>query len=1013
MVDKTPGHREIVMRVITARRAVAAFALAWVASGCVQGNGKGMSLDPDEFIATAGLADDLRLELAAREPAVVDPIGVTFDADGRMYVVEMGDYPTRPEGSPPLGRVKLLVDEDLDGYYETWTLFADGLQYPTSVLPWRDGVLVAQPPNILFLRDTDGDGAADTREALFSGFPVGNTQHNINGLMWGLDNWVYAANGGNHGNGHPAGSPDDAVSIRGMDFRFWPATRELETSYETTGGYGIAFDAWGRMFGTHNFVHIQHMVFRAAYLSRNPLLAVPTTRHMIADHGGSAQLFQISEAETRVNHPEQAGRFSGGSGIAFYAGGALPTAYDGSLFVNDVVVNVVHQDVVSADGPSFTASRRAEGAELLAGRDNWFRPVNLATGPEGALYVVDMHRAVIEHPEWIPDAVEANLDLRTGDDKGRIYRIVPRAGLPMVHPALATADLPTLVESLAHPNKWWRDTAQRVLVERGDPAAVALLRELLRTTGVELGRLHALWTLWGLGALGVDEIQGALADPAAGVRENALVLVEAHLRESAELRSAVAAMADDPDARVRMQVALTLGETSGPETRAGLQAILRRDAERRWTRYAVLAGLGDGTTDVVRSLLAPEAVGQNTPEQTAGLLDAVRRLGAVSVVTGEAADLQALVRLAGRPGLANPWRAALLDGLADGLERFETTPVAAAGMSRDLAGLLATDDTAVVRAALRVASSGGVADLAALDRVLDRARTRAVNGDLPIEARAEEIAVLGLGTYARVGETLFQLMELQSPPELQVAAARALARLDDESGGGEALRRWRRYGAEVKGVVLDMLLRNLAFHELLVGELEAGDLSVGELNLDLEQRRRLLRRSTDDIEARAAALFGDHEFSNRQAVVDQWLPEVVGRRGNAERGGEHFRTLCAQCHLFRGVGYPAGPDLGMAFAKGEEDLLTSILDPSAATAPEYANYLVETVDGELLNGIITAETASTVTLARANGETDTVLRSRIRDIRTDGRSLMPDGLEQGLDAEGLADLLAYLRQHSH
>ena len=433
------------MRLITFRRTVTALALMWIVAGCAQGNGKGMSLDPDEFIATAQFPDDLRLELAASEPAVVDPIGVTFDADGRMYVVEMGDYPTRPEGSPPLGRVKLLVDEDLDGYYETWTLFADGLQYPTSVLPWRDGVLVAQPPDILFLRDTDGDGAADTREALFSGFPVGNTQHNINGLMWGLDNWVYAANGGNHGNGHPAGSPDDAVSIRGMDFRFRPDTRELETSYETTGGYGIAFDAWGRMFGTHNLVHIQHMVFQGAYLARNPLLAVPTTRHMIADHGGSAQLFQISEAETRVNHPEQAGRFSGGSGIAFYGGSTLPSAYDGSFFVNDVVVNVVHQDVVSADGPSFTASRRTEGAELLAGRDNWFRPVNLATGPDGALYVVDMHRAVIEHPEWIPDAVEASLDLRAGDDKGRIYRIVPRAGLPMVRPMLASADLPTLV----------------------------------------------------------------------------------------------------------------------------------------------------------------------------------------------------------------------------------------------------------------------------------------------------------------------------------------------------------------------------------------------------------------------------------------------------------------------------------------------------------------------------------------------------------------------------------------
>ncbi len=993
-----------------AGQTVAVLTLAWAVSGCFNGDGKGASLDPDEFIATAGLPDGLRLELAASEPAVVDPVGLTFDADGRMYVVEMGDYPTRPEGSPPLGRVKLLVDENLDGSYESWTLFADGLQYPTSVLPWRDGILVTQPPDILFLRDDDGDGIADTREPLFSGFPVANTQHNINGLTWGLDNWVYAANGGNHGGGHPTDAPDAVVSIRGMDFRFQPDTGALETSYETTGGHGIAFDAWGRMFGTHNLNHVQHMVFPTAYLARNPLLAVPTTRHMISNHGSSAQLFQLSDAETRVNHPEQSGRFSGGSGIAFYGGGALGAAYDASLFVNDVVVNVVHQDVLTADGPSFAATRRAEGVELLAGRDNWFRPVTLATGPEGALYVVDMHRAVIEHPEWIPDAVEATLDVRAGDDKGRIYRLVPREGLPTVRPDLASADLEALVAALAHPNKWWRDTAQRLLVERGDPAAAPLAAELLRSSHAAPARLHALWTLRGLSALEIEEIQDALADPAPGIRENALVLSEPRLRESEPLRRAVTALADDLDTRVRMQAALTLGTVDASQSREGLQAILARDAGHRWTRYAALAGLGNDAPDVLRALFA-RTTSLDTEAQTAGLLDAVRHLGAMAM-SADGGELPALVRLSDRPGLADPWRAALLDGLADGLERVDAAPGATAAADA-LGPLIDSGATGVVRAALRVAAAAGIDDLAARDQALERARERAVDTRLAVDARAEEVAVLALGAYTQVGDTLFQLMHPQSPPTLQVAAARALASLDDPQRGAAALGRFRRYGAAVKGVVIDMLLRNRPFHEPLISELESGDLSVGELNLDLEQRRRLLRRSSDDIQTRAAALFGDHEFSNRQAVVDRWLPEVVGHRGNADRGAEHFQTLCAQCHLFRDVGFSVGPDLGMAFTKGEEDLLTSILDPSAALAPEYANYLVETADGELLNGIVTAETASSVTLGRANGETDTLLRSRIGTIRTEGRSLMPDGLEQGLDAGGLADLLAYLRQHEH
>ena len=991
------------------RQSLLVFVLA--VSGCVHGDDRGRSLDPDGFIATAQLPEDLRLELAASEPAVVDPVGVAFDAEGRMFVVEMGGYPMRPEGSPPLGRVKRLVDADLDGYYETWTLFADGLPYPTSVLPWRDGVLVTAPPDIVHLRDSDGDGVADAREVLFTGFPVANTQHNVNGLTWGIDNWVYAANGGNHGSGYPAGAPEATVSIRGTDFRFRPDTGALEPSFETTGGHGIAFDAWGRMFGTHNVNHIQHMVFPIARLRRNPWLVLPTTRDMISDHGRSAQLFQVSNAETRVNNPDQSGHFSGGSGIGYYGGGALGAAYEGSLFVNDVVVNVVHQDVLTPDGPSFTASRRAEGVELLAGRDNWFRPVTVATGPEGALYVVDMHRAVIEHPEWIPDAVEETLDLRAGDDKGRIYRIVPRGGLPAVRPDLAAADLPALVDGLAHPNKWWRDTAQRLLVERGDAAAVPLLRYLLRNSEVPLARLHALWTLRGLDALQVGDLRRALQFGPDGVRENAALLAGDHLDDpdAAEL---VTQLVGDADARVRMQAALTLAGVNTARAREALQGVLREDAHYDWTRYAVLAAIEDDHAGVLQGLLGEDR-GRRRPDRTAGLRDAVRHLAAMAVAAGGEGDLRSLADLAVRPRLDDERRAALIDGLADGLERADMPPPAAAPAARAVSRLLDSSRTPVVHAALRVVSAAGETDLAAVQRALDRARTRALDEALAIETRTAEIALLGLGRYPQVGGTLLALMEPQAPPALQTGAARAVAGLDDPARGPVTLGRWRRYGPAVKQIVLDMLLGNQPFHLLLIEALENGDLTAGELDLDFGQRRRLLQRSTEEIRSRAAAFFSDHEFGGRQAVVDEWLPQVVGRRGRVDRGETHFENLCAQCHRFRGVGYPVGPSLDMAFFRGEEDLLTSILDPSAAFAPEYANYLVETVDGELLDGILATETAAAVTLSRANGASDTVSRGRIRELRAEGRSLMPDGLEQGLDGDGLADLLAYLRQHNH
>ncbi len=970
------------------------------------------SREPEDFIATARIPDDLKLELVAREPQIVDPVAVAFDADGRMYVVEMRDYPTQPEGeSTPLGRVKLLDDLDGDGYYETATVFADGLQFPTSVLPWRGGILVTRPPDILFLQDTDADGAADVEEVLFTGFPVGNTQHNINGLTWGLDNWVYGANGGNNGSAHAVASPDQDVSIRGMDFRFRPGTGELQPSYETTGGHGIAVDAWGHMFGTHNLNHIQHMVFRPEYLRGSPDLVVETTREQISDHEASATLYQISPPETRVNHPEQAGRFSGSSGIAYYGGGVLPPAYGGTFFVNDVVVNVVHQDVVRPDGPSFRASRGADEVEFLAGDDNWFRPVTMAVGPDGGLYVVDMHRAVIEHPEWIPDQVEQGLDVRAGDDKGRIYRVVPREGVETVRPELGSADLETLVEALAHPNKWWRDTAQRLLVERQDESAVPLLTELCLESDSALGRLHGLWTLEGLGALDSELVQAGLEDASPAVRENALRMAEPYLMESPELRDAVLQMGSDPDARVRLQVALTVGAIEDPRVAEVLLAILRRDVEYQWSRDAVLAGLAVEPGVALEALLA--SGDPFVREVTDAKRDVTRRLASVVGSRDNLGPVSSLVSMAGGSRLAPGWRAALLDGLADGLGRVSEVAGVEASIRAALERAIDSGSTPVVRGALRVASSLGVQDTGAQDRAMTQARIRVLDASLSVSERIEEVELLGLGSYAQVGESLLGLMEPRHPLELQVGAARAFARLADDATGGEVLARWRRYGPQVKAIAIDMLLRRVTFHELLISALESGDLNSGELNLDLEQRRRLLRRSSEDIATRAAAFFGDHEFSNRREIVDQYLAEVLDLRGNESRGQRHFESLCAQCHFLRGEGNTVGPDLGMAFSKGTEDLLTSILDPNSAIAPEYANYLVETTDGELLNGILRSETPASITLIRARGETDIVRRSDIREIRTEGLSLMPDGLEQGLQHQDLADLLAFLQQHEH
>src|SRR5436190_6393185 len=396
-------------------------------------------LSPKEALKSFKLQPGFRIDLVASEPDVMDPVAMAFDEDGRLYVAEMADYPL----GPPSGRIKLLEDTDGDGKIDRVSLFVDKVPYPTGVMPWRGGILVTAAPDILFFKDTDGDGKADVRQVIFTGFSEGNQQHRVNGLLFAYDNWIYGTNGDSGGTVRPGNADGPKVSISGRDYRF----RSDFSGFEGVAGRGQfsnTFDDWGNRFINDNSNHIRHTVLPLKYLARNPYLAVASVEEGISDHGTSSVVFPTSKLQERPNDHFAAGHFTSACSVTIYRGASFGADVQGNAFCCEPVHNLVHRDLLAPKGASFVAKRAYEKEEFLTSTDNWSRPVNLCSGPDGALYVVDMYRMIIEHPQWIPLEMQKRVDLRAGSDMGRIYRVSAEGAPPAARPKMSTQSAPEL-----------------------------------------------------------------------------------------------------------------------------------------------------------------------------------------------------------------------------------------------------------------------------------------------------------------------------------------------------------------------------------------------------------------------------------------------------------------------------------------------------------------------------------------------------------------------------------------
>ena len=615
-------------------------------------------LSPGDAKKTLVLPPGYSVELVASEPMVVDPIAIDFDADGRMYVLEMPAFMSEADGAnsrEPINRVVVLEDLDGDGAMDTRTVFADQLVLPRTLKVLDSGVLVGEPPNLWLYKDADGDLKADGRELVTDtyGRAAGSIEHNANMLFWGMDNIMYTS------------EHDWHLQFRQGSFETMPTL--------SRGQWGASMDDAGRIYRNFNDAPLFADFIAPHYYVRNPHLARTRGLYEPLISREDSTIWPIRQTRgVNRGYRDQFFRPDGSSitiqGVGtpiIYRGDRLPKELYGDAFITDSTTNLVHRYRILDDG---TGRLRAvdgyERGEILASWDERFRPVNMLGAPDGTIYVVDMYRGVVQEQIYWTDFLREYVQSRElikPVNLGRIWRIVHETTTRDAKPSLSKASPEELVKTLSHPNGWWRDTAQQLLVQRHAVSAVPRLKALAGEAPDWRTRLHALWTLDGLDATDPAVVQRALGDASAEVRAAAVRLSEAWLRHPGHpIVPAVLGRADDPSWTVRRQLAASIGELPAEARLEPAVTVLTRYGDDPILVDATISGLRGKETEVLDRMLQAQAVAGILQDPVTMLAAAVARSGDVKAVQ----HVLARVAPAGRP----EWqRIALLKGLEAGL----------------------------------------------------------------------------------------------------------------------------------------------------------------------------------------------------------------------------------------------------------------------------------------------------------------------------------------------------------
>jgi putative membrane-bound dehydrogenase-like protein len=976
-------------------------------------------LSPADSMQHMVVPPGFEVQLYAAEPEIYKPLCMAWDHRGRLWIAESLDYPNAKIRSGP-GRDRIVICEDKngDGRADSFKVFAEALNIPTSLLFANGGLIVLQAPDTLFLKDTNGDDRADERNVLFSGWGISDTHAGPSNLRWGLDNWVWGIVGYSGFRGTVAGEP---LRFAQALYRFKPDGSKLEFLRNTSNNsWGVGFSEDGLVFGsTANGCPSVYLPIPNRYYES----VRGMSPHELASIAASNRFYPVTD---RVRQVDYHGGFTAAAGHALYTARAYPRHYwNQTAFVAEPTGHLVATLTLQRKGSDVVDYY---GWNLLASDDEWTAPIAAEVGPDGNVWVIDWYNYIVQHnptPHGFKtgrgNAYATPLRDQT---HGRIYRIVFPDAHPSSPPVLDPDRPETLVAGLSSDNQFWRMHSQRLLVERVKPGAtpgsdlvVARLLELasdksIDAIGLNAPAIHALSTLKGIGVFdgalaSAFERTGAVGHPSAGVRRNAVqVMPRDWLAHNAAL---AATLLNDPEAQVRLATLLYLADSAPAEGIArALADSLRRGIAHgdRWLADAATAAAARNDLAFLKAVAIRENRSGAGPELLA-ITGRVAEHWARGGPTDKAGELLAGL-IGGEPAVTE----ALLRGLTRGWPKDRNVQVDHA--TEEVLKRLVIELNAPARGQLvRLVDQWGSRALERAGAEIAASLLAATRDENQPESRRGDAARQLVELRPNDGAIAKQLLGLVSPrtsPDLALALVEAVAASKGPEVGKALIEALPALAPSARALALRALLGRSDWIPPFVAALETGQVRVSELALDQKQALASLpNREIAERVKRLLAQGGGLPDPDRQKVIDRLAPELR-TGGDPARGKVVFQQQCAKCHKHGNEGGQVGPDLSGTAALPRSELLIHILDPSRSVEGNFVQYNVATVDGRVIAGLLASETKTTVELLDAEAKRQVVMREDIEQMTASKKSLMPEGFEKQVSPQDINDLLAFLTQ---